>query len=555
MKRLDPTLTAAPPFDLHILCRLSVAESEDGESLEAQVAQAKRDAATLMSTDEASITFVEAPQVERPAGADSPVVKVSACYISGGSLWEQRQDLQDVLDDARAGRCRAVLTPNLDRVARNVEVAERFRRELLAAGVRTLYEGRTPYDLADDNQNFLYGMRAQFSAFERAVITRRNFSGHIRAAREGFYVGGNVPFGASLAPTGLRSKSRRYRMVVDEEEMEVVRELFAKRAEGWSLDDLTEWTRQIGVQPNPFHYRSPGPGLTRTHVEYILKNDFYVTGCFRFTVSSPRWPSEVVEQQLELTNQVPRELFDQLAIQRARRVGDRQTAGAYILSGLVYHRESGTPFKAATTKTPTRRHYYYYNPTWGNARRALHARGKLTGTALTPAGGNHAVYASIAKQTLERLVLEELARLAERPALIGEMVSADEERRAVERSAGGDTHLRKLAEVNEAQAQVERFLEAFASGVLPMTPETTRKHHELQARVHRLEAEAARLSSAHRAGRAQPERARLLRDALAALPMKLQAAPPRHQHILIRALVSRVWVDSCGQVSIDLALG
>jgi len=100
-----------------------------------------------------------------------------------------------------------------------------------------------------------------------------------------------------------------------------------------------------------------------------------------------------------------------------------------------------------------------------------------------------------------------------------------------------------------------RFLEAFAAGVLPMTPETTRKHHELEARVRRLEAEAVRLSRAHRAGRAQPERARLLREALAALPTRLASAPPRDQHNLVRALVANVWVDNLGRVSVDLALG
>ena len=554
MKPPNATLSAAP-FDLHILCRLSVAESEDGESLEAQIAEAKRDAATVLGVDIERITFVESPQLECPADAPTPAVKVSAGYISGGSLWEQRQDLRDVLDDARAGRCRAVLTPNLDRVARNVEVAERFKRELLAAGVRTLYEGRNALDLADDNQNLMYGMRATFSAYERAVITRRNFSGHIRAACEGFYVGGNIPFGTTLTPTGLRSKSRRYRMVVDHEEMSSVHQLFAMRAEGASLDDLVRWTRESGVRPNPHHYLSRGPGLTRAHIEYILKNEFYVTGCFHFTISAPRWPSEVVEQHLELPRPVSRELFDQLAAQRARRVGERQAAGAYVLSGLVYHRESGTHFRSATTKTWARRYHYYYNPAWGAARRVLHAQGKLTTAALTPAEGNHPVYASIPKQALENPILAELARLAERPTLIAELLSAAEEHRAAERSARGDTRVRKLAEVNEAQAAVERFLEAFASGVLPMTHETTRKHEELRARVRQLEAEAGQLSRAHRGGRALPDGAERIRKALAALPDRLAAARPHDQVTLVRALVSRVWVDSYGHVSIDLALG
>jgi hypothetical protein len=191
-------LTRVGVFDLHIICRLSTQEAADGESLEAQVAQAKRDAASILETNEAAIHFVQGPGVGPAVKDGNPVVKVSACHISGGTEWEDREDLQEILNDARAGKCRAVQTPNLDRVARNVEVAERFRRELLANGVRTLYEGRTAYDLADDNQQLLYGMRAQFSAWERRTITKRNFSGRVRAVREGFSLGGNVPFGTRL---------------------------------------------------------------------------------------------------------------------------------------------------------------------------------------------------------------------------------------------------------------------------------------------------------------------------------------------------------------------
>jgi len=553
---MRPRSATAPvaAFDLHILCRLSVTESEDGESLEAQIAQAKQDAAVVLGVDLDRIAFVESPQLEPPPEA-ATAVKVSARYISGGSSWEQRQDLQDVLDDARAGRCRAVLTPNLDRVARNVEVAERFKRELLAAGVRTMYEGRSPLDLADDHQNLVYGMRATFSAYERAIIHRRNFSGHIRAAREGFYVGGNIPFGTTLAPTGLRSKSRRLRMVIDDDEMSIVNRLFAMRADGASLEDLVTWTRERGVRPNPHHYLSRGPGLTRSHIEAILKNEFYATGCYRFTIATARWPSEVVEQYLDLPNPVPRELFDQLAAQRARRVGDRQSPGAYLLSGLVFHRESSTRFQSSVSKTPTRRYFYYRNPAWGAARRALHAKSHLTTAMLIPTDGNHPVYSSIARRTLESLVLTELSRLAERPSLVADLVDAAKVNRAAESSATRDAHLRKLAEVNEAQAAMERFLVAFASGVLPMTNATTRKHDELRARVRRLEAEAGQLLKAHRGALTAPDTAERIRSALAALPERLSAAQPRDQVSLIRALVSKVWVDNYGRVSIDLALG
>jgi len=83
---MRPRSATAPvaAFDLHILCRLSVTESEDGESLEAQIAQAKQDAAVVLGVDLERIAFVESPQLEPPPEA-ATAVKVSARYISGGS--------------------------------------------------------------------------------------------------------------------------------------------------------------------------------------------------------------------------------------------------------------------------------------------------------------------------------------------------------------------------------------------------------------------------------------------------------------------------------------
>jgi DNA invertase Pin-like site-specific DNA recombinase len=537
-------------FDLHVVCRLSTQEAADGESLEAQVAQARRDAAVILEVPEADIVFVRGAGTGAMAPAGRKIVKISACHISGGTQWEERQDLQDVLQDARAHRCRAVQTPNLDRVARNVEVAERFRRELLANGVRTLYEGRTPYDLADDNQQLLYGMRAQFSAWERGIITKRNYSGHLRATREGFYVGGNIPFGTRLEPTGLRSRNRRFRMVVDEAEMRVVHELFTRRRDGWTPRQLSAWSKDTRVQPNPSHYRSPGPGLGKGHIQRILANQFYVTGRFTFTVSAPRWPAEVIEQQIDLPSPIPAALFEEVAAIRARRVGHRQPKGVFLLSELVYHRESGTPFISAPVRS---RWFYYRNDAWGQARRALYRARRLTRAQLTPAGGNYPVFASVYKAQLERLVIQELVKIRDHPGLVDQLLAAEHGHRASSRALANDAYFKKQAEINEAQAAVERFLEAFASGVLPMSAPTTRKHQQLSDRVSRLEREALELR-AQRAPRAPSDRAARLKAALARLPEVLEAGAPEERAGLVRTIVHRVWIDNAGAVSIDLAL-
>jgi hypothetical protein len=116
-------------------------------------------------------------------------------------------------------------------------------------------------------------------------------------------------------------------MVADEAELEIVQELFRRKANGASMPELAAWTREIGVRPNPYHFLTPGPGLSQNHIFRILKKDFYATGIFRFTVSAPRWPSEMVEQAIQLPKLVPQDLFDELSRQRTMRIGKRQAKG------------------------------------------------------------------------------------------------------------------------------------------------------------------------------------------------------------------------------------
>lgn len=547
-----PSSASASPYDLHIVCRLSVKEAADGESLEAQVALAKDHAQRVLGCDRDDLVFVDKPEaqpIQAPPG--KRLVKVSSCYISGGTAWDERLDLQDVLNDARAGRCCAVLTPNLDRVARNVEVAERFRRELLTNGVRALYEGSTFYDLTDDNQQLLYGLRAQFSAWERGVITRRMFSGHIRAVREGFYAGGNLPIGTQLEATGLRAKGREYRVVADHGELEIVRQLFQRRADGWTVRQLEAWTRQQGFAPNRYHYRSSGPGFSFHLLQRILRNHFYVTGKLSFTVKAPRWPAETIEQEIDIGQRVPQDLFDEVAGIMAKRRGTRLPKGAYLLSGLVHHVESKTPFKSTVTRST---YYYYRNPAWGEARRRLFDAGRLTRADVTPDGARQVVFASIHKDRLEALVMRELHRLRENPRLVDRLVEMDQERSADGLPAADDGYLRKVAEAESAQVDLRRFLDAMAGGFLAMTPATAEKHRQLETAAAELAREAATLRQERQRPKSPSNRAARLRNLVHVLPEVLKNASPTDQAAFVKAVVQRVWVDNHGGVTIELAL-
>jgi hypothetical protein len=334
--------------------------------------------------------------------------------------------------------------------------------------------------------------------------------------------------------------------------MRIVRELFGRRCDGQTPRQLAAWTKAIGVQPNPNHYLSRGPGLSETHIYRILTNDFYVTGRLTFTVSAPRWPSEVIEQQLDLGPPVPMSVFKQVAALHKRRKGVRLPKGTYMLSGLVFHRESKTPFQSRPTAG---RYFYYRNEAWGRARRALYAAHKLARADVTSPGGKQPAFASIPKAALEGMVIDELMKLRGNERLIEETVAADEARRASGHSGVHHTYYKKQAEINDAQAALERFLEAFASGVLPLSAATTRKHKQLEDRVIRLEGEAIALRAQLEQVEPRPERVTRLKAALAALPEIMRNAPPELRFAVLRTIVHRIWVNNVNEITLELALG
>ena len=233
---------------------------------------------------------------------------------------------------------------------------------------------------------------------------------------------------------------------------------------------------------------------------------------------------------------MPQSLFNEVAGLHERRRGTRLPKGTYLLSGLVYHRESGTPFQSRPTAG---RWFYYRNEEWGRSRRMLYAARKLSRAALTPPGGNQPVFASIPKALLERMVIGEVMKLLSDEHLIDQSIAADEERRASGHSALHDAYYKKQAEINEAEAGLERFLDAFASGVLALSTATTRKHHQLEDRIRRLEAEATVLRGQLEQVEPRPERIDRLKAALAELPEILQNAQPAQQFAALRAIVNR----------------
>src|ERR671926_641968 len=132
--------------------------------------------------------------------------------------------LRDAVRDGVVGIA-AVLTP--DRLARKyayqVLLLEEFRR----AGVEIVF---LQHPISDDpNDQLLLQIQGAIAEYERAVLGERFRRGKLQKARDGHYQAGKAPY-------GYRYEARRdaapARLIVDEAEAEMVRQLYA-----WAVED------------------------------------------------------------------------------------------------------------------------------------------------------------------------------------------------------------------------------------------------------------------------------------------------------------------------------
>ena len=120
--------------------------------------------------------------------------------VSGTVPLAERPAGARLLADARAGLIDEVWVYKLDRLGRDLIGLAIARRSLVELGVRLVsaHEG--------EPDEFMFDIQSAVAANERRVFLRRSAEGMSRAAREGRYTGGIVPFGYRVA--GEKQKAR-----------------------------------------------------------------------------------------------------------------------------------------------------------------------------------------------------------------------------------------------------------------------------------------------------------------------------------------------------------
>jgi DNA invertase Pin-like site-specific DNA recombinase len=148
--------------------------------------------------------------------------------VSGETIAE-RPAMVQLLDDAERGQFDAIFVIDLDRLTRARRsldweiIKDTCRRQ----GILVITPSHV-YDLAHEDHEFISDILSRISAYEKKKILRRMIRGKQEKTRQGRYIGGRKPYGYRIVDG---------QFVIDEEEAEVVREIFRRCAAGRGRPD------------------------------------------------------------------------------------------------------------------------------------------------------------------------------------------------------------------------------------------------------------------------------------------------------------------------------
>jgi len=197
----------------------------------------------------------------KAAALDATVTKV---FVDGGisGTTDRRPSFQDALNYCAVMNIDYFICWSSSRFARNHLDAGHYKGLLARYGTRLIYSS-TEVDLRTDDGWFIDAIGAVIDErYSRQVAsdTRRSM---LKAARDGYFLGGTVPFGYVAVAEG-----KRKRLTEHPTEAVVVRQIFSMCLQGCG-------TKMIAMNLNAQGLTRRGAPWTKNALTYIVRNQIY----------------------------------------------------------------------------------------------------------------------------------------------------------------------------------------------------------------------------------------------------------------------------------------
>jgi len=189
---------------------------------------------------------------------------------------ENRTGLRKLLRDCQLGRVRTVIIPSVDRLFRDVRLAENLFYEFRKLGVEVLIADMPAYNGNDRKDVMIRQIQEVIAEENRKDIIERLWKGRQERVRKGQFPGGTVPY-------GYRRNGKK--LAVEPNEAEAVRMIFELAGSGKA-------GQQIAARLNASGFtRRNGKPWTRRQVNAVLaRRDLYRDGVIRYGEVGARRP-------------------------------------------------------------------------------------------------------------------------------------------------------------------------------------------------------------------------------------------------------------------------
>lgn len=181
---------------------------------------------------------------------------------------EGRKGLRRLLRDCQRGRIGTVIIPSLDRLSRDVRLAENLFYEFERLGVEVLIADMPNYNGKDRKDVLIRQIREAIAEENRKEIIERLWKGRQERVRRGLPPGGNAPYGYRRNGKGLE---------LEPGEAETVRMIFELAGRGETISQIAAALNQKGLE------RRNGKSWTQRQVSAILtRGPFYREGTLQY---------------------------------------------------------------------------------------------------------------------------------------------------------------------------------------------------------------------------------------------------------------------------------
>ncbi len=267
--------------------------------------------------------------------------------FTGASI--ERPGLQKLLNNIKQGGINCVVVYKVDRLSRSLmdfaQLLEFFDKNNVTF-VSVTQQFNTNTSMGRLTLNILLS----FAQFEREIISERTRDKMGAARRKGKWVGGLVPLGYSLDKPNKK-------LIVNNEEVELVKEIFALFIKGNSLLKVSQLLNDKGYRTKLTAGKTGrgfgGIKYGKTHIQSLITNVVYIGKvCFAGKIYDGEQPAIIDEDTF-------RKAQEQLKINTVERRATKNMDCTGLLSNLIKCKACGTFLYHTYTRKGKHKYRYY----------------------------------------------------------------------------------------------------------------------------------------------------------------------------------------------------